>query len=225
MFVTNGVDMRIHPLIPISVFLIVNVPPWFGFSYLYVVFQWATLQGSLSLGGNLEFPITYASAVMTFVLAAYFFRSRTELSVIRAAILAVGLSFAATALFEVIYQILGYLYYPSIVRGALSPANYVLNASWIFLAFTSTEYWKFTKRFTITAVAFVLSWLAWLGIGFPQLFQSNAMVALVANSITKVLSFALFLSIIDFHGGRHQISRLHPSSQPAAKPPNDNLQL
>ena len=193
-------NTKIHLLIPVSVFLAVNLPPWFGFSYIYVIFQWATFQSTLSLGGSLEFPVTYASAIVTFATATYLFKNRTKLPLIDSAIQGVGLAFAATALFEVIYQFLGYYFYPSTILGAVWPANYVLNGSWMFLAFTSIKYWSLSTRFKLTVSALAVSWGLWVALGFPQLFQNGSTTALVATSITKILSFALILSVIDFSG-------------------------
>ena len=195
---------KLHLLIPVLVFLIVNIPPWFGFSYLYVIFRWATLQNSLTLGGSEVLPVTYTSALATFLIATFLFKEETKLPFLDSVIQAAGLAFAATALFEITYQLIGYYFYPSTINGAIWLPNYVLNLSWFFLAVTSLQYWRLSNIFKLTASALVLSWGIWIAVGFPQLFENNAGLAFEANSITKILSFALMLSLVDFRN--HSIS-------------------
>lgn len=195
---TKLLALKLHLLIPVSVFLIVNIPPWFGFSYLYVIFRWATLQDSLTFGGNQVLPVTYASALATFLIATYLFKNETRLPLLDSIVQAAGLAFAATALFEIAYQLIGYYFYPSTITGAIWLPNYVLNLSWIFLGVTSLQYWRLSSNFKLTASALAISWGMWIAIGFPQLFQNNAGLAFEANSITKILSFALMLSLVDF---------------------------
>ncbi len=181
------------------VFLLVNVPPWFGFSYLLVVFRWATFQESIAQGGNLEFPVTYATALLTFASSTFLFRMRVGVSLSRATFLSACLVLTATAVFEVTYQVVGHFFYPSEITGAIWLPNYILNASWILLGLTSLEYWHASARFGTVAFALFLSWSVWIVVGFPQLFQPDRIaVALAANSVAKVLSFALVLSAIDF---------------------------
>lgn len=192
------IRQNISLLVPIAVFLVVNIPPWFGFSYVLVVFQWATFQRPLTLGGDQIFPVTLASAIVTVVITSSLFIVQSKLSFARSLIQGFGLALAATALFEIIYQFAGYLFYPAIITGVLWPANYVLNGSWLFVAYTSRGQWRLSKRLAIVSIGFALSWVVWIGIGFPQLFQDQP-TALVANAVTKVLSYALVISAIDFH--------------------------
>ena len=201
---TKLLALKLHLLIPVSVFLIVNIPPWFGFSYLYVIFRWATLQNSLTLGGNQILPVTYASALATFSIATFLFKNETKLPLLDSIVQAAGLAFAATALFEIAYQPIGYYFYPSTITGALWLPNYFLNLSWLFLAVTSLQFWRLSRVFKLTVSALALSWGIWISIGFPQLFENNAGLAFEANSITKILSFALMLSLVDFRN--HSIS-------------------
>lgn len=190
--------MRARIVIPVVAFLTVNIPPWFGFSYLYVIFQWATFQVSLTQGGNLAFPITYASAVAVLIFSSYRFRTRTKLSLLHSLALGSGLSLAGIALFEEIWQAVGYYYYPSVVNGATNLSGHILNATWVLLSVTSFDYWRVSKKFVTVATLFVLSWVAWIGIGFPQLFQANVNGALLANSSVKILSLLVFLSLVNF---------------------------
>jgi hypothetical protein len=185
-------------IVPLTVFLSVNLPPWFGFSYLFTALRWATFQDTLTLGGNLVFPITYASALLTLAASAYLFRKRIGLPWIRSLILGAGLATAGAGLFELLWQGVGYLFYPSQITGGVWLANYVLNGSWIFLSFGSIQYWKISRKFLITGIAFVAGWVVWIGLGFPQVFPSAVPVALVMNSSLKVLSFVLLSSLVIF---------------------------
>src|SRR5712692_1160103 len=185
-------------IVPLAVFLSINVPPWFGFSYLYTVFGWATFQDKLTLGGNLVFPVTYVSALATLAGSAYLFRKRIGLPWIGSLVLGAGLATAGAGLFELLWQGVGYLFYPSQITGGVWLANYVLNGSWIFLSFGSIQYWKISRKFLITGIAFVAGWVVWIGLGFPQVFPSAVPVALVMNSSLKVLSFVLLSSLVIF---------------------------
>jgi hypothetical protein len=193
-----GIVTRISLIVPITVFLFVNVPPWFGFSYLFTVFRWATFQDTLTLGGNLVFPITYASALLTLAGSAYLFRMRIGLSWIRSLVLGAGLATAGAGLFELLWQGMGYLFYPSQITGGIWLANYVLNGSWIFLSFGSIQYWKISRNFLVTGIALVVGWVVWIALGFPQVFSSAGPVGLVMNSSLKVLSFVLLSSLVIF---------------------------
>jgi hypothetical protein len=144
------------------------------------------------------FPITYASALLTLAASAYLFRKRIGLSWIRSLILGAGLATAGAGLFELLWQGMGYLFYPSQITGGVWLANYVLNGSWIFLSFGSIQYWKISRKFLITGIAFVAGWVVWIGLGFPQVFPSAVPVALVMNSSLKVLSFVLLSSLVIF---------------------------
>jgi len=193
-----GVATRISAIGPVAVFLFVNVPPWFGFSYLLVVFRWATFQDALTLGGNLVFPVTYASALLTLAASACLFRKRNGLSWISSLVLGSGLAAAGAGLFEIIWQGVGYVFYPTQITGGIWLANYVLNGSWIFLSFGSIQYWKISRSFLATGIIFIAGWVGWIALGFPQVFMSGGLVALVMNSSQKILSFVLFLSLMIF---------------------------
>jgi hypothetical protein len=199
-------------IVPLAVFLSVNVPPWFGFSYLYTVFGWATFQDTLTLGGNLVFPVTYVSALATLAGSAFLFRKRIGLSWISSLILGAGLATAGAGLFELLWQGVGYVFYPSEITGGIWLANYVLNGSWIFLSVGSIQYWKISRRFLTTALTFVAGWVLWIALGFPQVFPSAGLVALVMNSSLKILSFVLFSSLVIFKNKNPRDPDLHPST-------------
>jgi len=185
-------------IVPLAVFLSINVPPWFGFSYLYTVFGWATFQDKLTLGGNLVFPVTYVSALATLAGSAYRFRRIMGLPWIGSLVLGAGLATAGAGLFELLWQGVGYLFYPSEITGGIWLANYVLNGSWIFLSVGSIQYWNISRRFLMTALTFVAGWVLWIALGFPQVFPSPGLVALVMNSTLKILSFVIFSSLVMF---------------------------
>jgi hypothetical protein len=199
------VPTNLAMIVPLAVFLSVNVPPWFGFSYLVTVLQWATFQNSPPLGGNLVFPITYASALSTLVGVAYLFRKRIGLSWISSLVLGAGLATAGAGLFELLWQGVGYVFYPREITGGIWLANYVLNGSWILLSVGSIQYWKISKKFLVTGIAFVAGWVLWITLGFPQVFQASAgLLALVMNSSLKILSFLLFSSLVIFNRGARE---------------------
>ena len=191
-------DWKTSTVVPLAVFLVVNIPPWFGFSYLFTVFRWATFQDTLVLGGNLIFPITYVSALLTLAVSSFLFQNRIGLSWIRSLLMGTGLATAGVGLFELIWQGVGYLFYPTQITGGIWVANYVLNGSWIFLSLGSIQYWRISKGFLATAMGFVGGWTVWIVLGFPQVFASPGVVALVMNSTLKVGSLGMFLSLVIF---------------------------
>jgi hypothetical protein len=144
------------------------------------------------------FPITYASALVTLGVGTYRFRKRAGLSILRSLLLGAGLATAGTGLFEIIWQGLGHIVYPNQISGGIWLANYVLNGSWIFLSFGSIQYWRITRQFLVAVSFFVLGWIVWLVLDFPQVFQSANNVAFILNSSLKILSFGIFLSLMVF---------------------------
>jgi len=144
------------------------------------------------------FPITYASALLTLAASAYLFRKRIGLSWIRSLILGAGLGERGCRAVRAALAGNGIPILPQSITGGVWLANYVLNGSWIFLSFGSIQYWKISRKFLITGIAFVAGWVVWIGLGFPQVFPSAVPVALVMNSSLKVLSFVLLTSLVIF---------------------------
>jgi hypothetical protein len=108
------------------------------------------------------------------------------------------LATAGAGFFELLWQGVGYVFYPSQITGGVWLANYVLNGSWIFLSFGSIQYWKISRKFLMTGITFLSGWALWIALGFPQVFPSASLVALVMNSSLKILSFVLFASLVIF---------------------------
>jgi len=87
-----------------------------GVNAAELVFVWGTFQSST----NLIFPLTYFMAWASLLYAFYILRSRIRLNTTKAIILSMSVPFAATGLFEGIYQNLFMLSRPGVIHTNLT---------------------------------------------------------------------------------------------------------
>lgn len=176
------IDWIFVPLVVQWVFVNEVIYPAYG-TFLYQL-------GTFQIASNPVFPVTWASALILFVLTLIQFRFRYRVDYFRSIIYALGLALAATSLFEIIYQNVG----AGQGVGNQSIAGQLINVSSMAMALASLRFWQPTRVVLLGLVLFLCGWLLWLSAGFPQVYDNDphrALVALEYNAPVKVASFAL----------------------------------
>ncbi len=154
------------------------------------------------------YPFTYATALALFFFALFSFRFRFRLDWFRTVLFSVSLPFAATSLFEEIYQNLGFALHVQYIAPPFDA--HLINISSILFGLVSVNYWRVTKAFYAMLMGFTFLWCLWVAAGYPQIYGSSDLVfAYSVNILLKVLSYALFgvlveggLSAASFKGRR-----------------------
>jgi len=160
----------------------------FGREYLTYIFQMGTFA---HVRANIIFPLTWTSALFFFCFSFFAFR-KLGCSVLRATILAFGLTFGAVSIFEDIYQNIGIFY-----GGHHQDwVEQVINASAIFMVLPSAYYWKPSKTSLVLFTSYIGGWLLWASIGYPQIFSPHPEAAIALNSYLKVLTFVMLISLL-----------------------------
>lgn len=138
------------------------------------------------------FPFTFAAALILFSCSIYFFRFKLNLDWIRTSIFSISLPFAATSLFEEIYQDLGSLLHTPLVNPSFD--SHLVNVSSIAFGFVSISYWRRNKFAYAALSAYFILWLAWVATGYTQIYEeaSRPSYPFVINVLLKVLSYAIF---------------------------------
>ncbi len=145
------------------------------------------------------FPYTWVSSFFLFVYGLWLFKTRYRLDYVRTAAFAVSLSFAATSLFEIIYQNIGI----GTGVGNQYIERQLINLTAIGLAFSSLRFWRASKPLLYSVLLFLTGWILWMSVGYPQIFDSNptlAQHAYVFNAALKVGSFILMGLLVSFAG-------------------------
>lgn len=114
--------------------------------------------------GNV-FPVTYACAIALFLL---FLLVAKQLDWPRRVLVASAIPFAFTHLYEVPYDLIGYLAWPEYYYWAIWPTALLVNASWLGLGLSSAAFWRLGKMSTIALLAFVGSFIVWWIFFLPQ---------------------------------------------------------
>lgn len=177
---------------PFAIFLTLNLIPWPGYSYLQVVFNWATFRESVGLGQSI-FLVTYSSAIVLFCFYLYALKNRIVWW--RNMLLSFSAMIGPVAVFEVTYDIVGKMVRPELFLGT-TLAGFILNASWITLGICCLPYWKLSKIFSWMLAVYLVIWGAWALIGFPQIYDPNSSWAYVMNAPLKLISFGLYASLL-----------------------------
>jgi hypothetical protein len=184
-----AVDWLFIPLVSqwIAVMVILYFP--------YVQFLYGV--GTFQQPANIVFPFTWASALGLFVYGLWLFLRKYKLDYTRATVYALGLPFAATSLFEVIWQNVG----AGMHIGNQTALTDLVNLSSILLLGCSLRFWTAARPTLYAAIAFLAGWLVWLSLGYPQISDADpgsARVAFVMNVILKVLAFVVVGLVVSF---------------------------
>lgn len=170
--------------------------------------------GTFESGASAIFPYTWTSSLLLFAYGLWMFRIRYGLDYVRAVVFALCLSFAATSLFEIIYQNIG----SGLGVGNQQIEGQLINASAIALAFSSIRFWRASKPLVGAILLYVTGWALWWSAGYPQIFASDlalAREAYVFNAALKVGSFVILGLLVGF-AGRLTTSRSRPEEPSGA---------
>jgi hypothetical protein len=178
-------------IVATAFWLIMNLMPIsnYGETAFELILKWGTFQ----ISTNQIFPVTYASAWGSFVVSICIFVLRQKVEIFKAVFLSASVPFAGAGLFEFIYQNLAIVLRPQIVHTKL--VGELLMVIWIFFAFVCMKYWKLSKPFVLITAIYIADWIGWAVIGYPQ-FYENSEAGLFLNVSLKVLSFVLFMTLI-----------------------------
>ena len=178
--------------------------PWLVYGPLWI--QWAilnfagkgawigpTVLSQLVSGPQTDlnpiFPVTWTSAVISFITIIILLSKRT--SFLNAFFISAGSQFGSSFLFEFVFSIVALIRYGHpILYGDYY--YLVVGASWLVMILCGLGYWSRNRFFYASILAFTCGFLAWILIGFPIL---AGMLSVILNSVTKVAAFAIVTSL------------------------------
>lgn len=136
--------------------LLINcLPITFGRPFILSVVGTALGTGS----AGQAFPLTYGLAVALFVYALLVLPRHLNLP--RRFLVAAAVPFAFTHLYEVPYDLIGRLVWPSDYAWATWPIVVLLNLSWLALGLSTLPFWRLRWRGAVVLTAVVASFAAW----------------------------------------------------------------
>jgi hypothetical protein len=175
------------------VWAIINI----GLYPAYPAFIWRV--GTFTSGAGVIFPFTWTSSLALFIYGIWLFHRRYRLDLVRTVAFALGLSFAATSLFEILYQNIG----RGVGVGNQLLEGQLINLSAISLALGSLRFWRSSKPLLYSIILFLTGWILWMAAGYPQIFSSDPSLAREAyafNATLKVGSFVVMGLLVSFAG-------------------------
>ncbi|HYA70219.1 MAG TPA: hypothetical protein VEH28_02475, partial [Thermoplasmata archaeon] len=150
------------------------------------------------------FPYTWASALGLFAYGIWLFHWRYRVDSVRAIVYSLGLCFAATSLFEIVWQNVG----AGQEVGNQFLEGQVINLSSIAFGLSSLRFWRINVPVLAASNLYWMGWLFWLADGYPQTYSLNPNLAAQAyafNAALKITSYVLFALVVSF------ATRLRPS--------------
>jgi hypothetical protein len=120
---------------------------------------------------------------------------RYRLDYVRTVLYSLSMPFVATSLFEIIWQNIG----SGIHVGNQSVITEVINFSSIALIVSVFKFWRTKRSFLILTILYLLIWILWLSVGYPQINTSSHILFIVSFSFNvglKILSFILVAALI-----------------------------
>ena len=138
---------------------------------------------------NLIFPVTWTSAVISFIVTILLLSRRT--SFLNLFFISAGSQFGASFLFEFVFSII------ALVRCG-HPILYgdyyylLVGTSWLVMILCGMGYWSPNRFFYVSILVFTGGFFFWILIGFPIL---AGVPSLVLNYVTKVAAFSAVTSL------------------------------
>jgi len=138
---------------------------------------------------NVIFPVTWASAVFSFLIILFLLSKRT--SILNSFMIASACPFGAAFLFEFIFSIVAMMVHGHpILQG--DPYYIVLGVSWLIMPISGIGFWSRNRILYGSIVVFIIGFLIWIMVGFPIL---SGFSSLLLNYITKIASFSIITSL------------------------------
>lgn len=182
------------------IWIVVNVPPPpYGLGDFWGALASVTTGRVELFRGmpNMVFPYTYATAVLSFLVAFYVFWRRRRLPFSQSFFLAGTFPFAQTSSFEIMYNYNGLLVTPA--KFAFPIATFLVISigwfSWLLLGMSTVGYWRWSRASTVMVACIAVFWIAWDLAGFPQYFEGSSFGGLV-NITLKLLYAGFFTSLL-----------------------------
>lgn len=138
---------------------------------------------------NVIFPITWISAVVSFIFIIYFLRNRT--SFLNSLAISAASQLGAAFLFEFVFSIIALcIHGHPILEG--NPYYVVIGLSWLVMPICGIGFWSWNQHLQASIGLFVLGFLVWTVIGFPIL---KGIDSIALNYLTKIASFYIITSL------------------------------
>ena len=142
---------------------------------------------------NIIFPVTWISAVTSFIIIFILLTRRT--SVLDSLLIAAATQFGTAFLFEFVFSIVAlYRYGYPVLEG--NPYYLIAGFSWLVMLLCGIGYWSLNNIFYASAGIFVFGFALWIWIGFPILEGSPS---IVLNYFTKIAAFSIVTSLYMGH--------------------------
>jgi hypothetical protein len=187
-------DWRDWLFVPLLVqFVVINVLLYP--QYASAIVAWGTFR----LPASEIFPYTWASSLLLFVYAIWMFHWHYSVDTARTIVYSLALSFAATSLFEEIYQNIGV----GQGIGNQSLEGQLINFSAIVFGLSSLRFWNASRVALAALCCYLVVWLLWLAFGYPQIYDAtpiHAIQAYVFNASLKVGSFVVIGLFVSLRG-------------------------
>lgn len=193
-----------------------DLPGAYGPAYLEKFVEYLTdpAQGGI-------FPFTWTAAWASFLAVAAAAERWSTLGRARGLLVAGSVPFAATGLFEIVYQFVGAQVQPSAFR--LAPFDWFSLVLWTAVGAVGLLYARLAWDFGLAAGAFAAGFVAWGLDGYPQITWGTieqVPVAYAFNIALKGLAFLLILLPI-VRGLRGRRSDDRPGAAPPPEPRSD----
>jgi hypothetical protein len=198
--------------------------PWQDWIFVPLFVQWAVVCfvlypaypsflfdiGTFHRAHNVIFPYTWISSLLLFVYALWLFAFRYRLDYVRSVAYSMGLTIAATSVFEIVYQNVGI----GVGVGNQAIEGQLINLSSIGLALASVRFWRASRPFLFATMLFLSGWLLWLALGYPQIYNPSTILALRGYALNATLKVGAYVVMA------LMVSLALPLKQPTDSPPD-----
>ena len=138
---------------------------------------------------NIIFPITWMSAIVSFLITIFFLKRRTAL--VNSLLISGASQFGAAFLFEFVFSIIAfYMHGHPILQG--NTFYCFIGFIWLIMPICGIGFWSCNNYLLFSIGFFVFGFLVWILIGFPIL---SDFPSLILNYVTKIASFAIITSL------------------------------
>ena len=138
---------------------------------------------------NIIFPVTWISAVFSFLIIFLLLFKRT--SKLNSFMIASACPFGAAFLFEFIFSIIALVVHGHpILQG--NPYYLVLGVSWLIMPISGIGFWSRNRILDGSIIIFIAGFVIWILIGFPIL---SGFLSIILNYVTKIASFSVVTSL------------------------------
>jgi len=138
---------------------------------------------------NIIFPITWISAVVSFISIIYFLRNRT--SFFNSLAISGASQLGAAFLFEFVFSVIAlFIHGHPILEG--NPYYIGIGLSWLIMLLCGIGFWSWNQHVKASIELFVTGFFIWSVIGFPIL---KGIDSIALNYLTKIASFYIITSL------------------------------